>query len=434
MTQASFSVQVTAKDQSGLSGSETFQAAIVASAPTVSQTPVQTWTANKGVTLSVAKAFTDPQGESFTYTAKLANGNALPTGLTFNTTTGSFGGTAPAALGTLSITVNAKDQSGLSASETFQCVVGALAPTTSSAPAAAYWTANEAVTFTLPSNAFIDPQGETMSYAATMQDGSALPSWLKLNTATGAFTGTAPVTPQSLELRVTASDQSGLSANETFQVTVQAASPTVANQTGPQIWAADKAVSFTLPSNTFVDPQGEKLTFTATLANGSALPGGLTFNSSSGTFGGIAPITPETLGLKVTATDTSGLSVSEQFSATVQAGAPTLAHPTANQAWTDGSSMSFLPSNAFSDPQGAAMTYAAFQTSGPDETSWLHFSASLAEFIGTVPTGLTCNIGIKVVATNAYGLSTSESFGLTFGAHPVVTGAPAGTEMLALHG
>jgi hypothetical protein len=96
--------------------------------------------------------------------------------------------------------------------------------------------------------------------------------------------------------------------------------------------------------------------------------------------------------------------------------------------------MSFLlPSNAFADPQGATLTYAAFQTSGPDDSSWLHFSASLDEFTGTVPTGLTGTIGIKVLATDAYGLSTSESFGLTFGMHPIAAGAPAGTEMLALH-
>jgi hypothetical protein len=438
VTQSSFTVKVTAKDQSGLSASDTFQAAIVASAPTARQMPLQTWTANKGVALSVASAFADPQGESFTYAAILSNGNALPSGLTFNATTGSFGGIAPAAPGALAITVTAKDQSGLSASETFQCLVTAFAPTAISQPAGLYWAANEAVTFTLPPNAFVDPQGETMSYAATTAGGMALPGWLKFNTATGAFTGTAPVTPQSLELSVTATDLSGLSVNETFQVTVEAAAPTVANPTGAQIWGVDKAVSFTLPGNTFVDPQGEKLTLSATLANGLALPGGLTFNASYGTFGGTAPITPETLGLKVTATDSSGLSVSDLFSATVQAGAPTLAHQIGNQIWTDGSSMSFLlPANTFIDPQGAALSYAAFETSGPNDTSWLHFSAGLADFTGSVPTGLGGTIGIEVVATDVYGLSTSESFGLTFGAsgaHLAAAAAPSGTELLALHG
>lgn len=435
--QANLAVKVTAKNQSGLPASETFQAMIVASAPTVRQTPVQTWTANKSVSLSVASAFTDPQGESFTYTAKLANGQALPTGLTFNTTTGSFGGTAPTALGTLAITVTARDQSGLSTSETVQCVVAATAPTATIAPAATYWTANQAVTSRAASSVFVDPQGETLTYAATMADGSALPSWLKFAKATGAFSGTAPVTRQTLELTVTATDQSGLATRATFEATVAATAPTVTNQTDPQVWAAGKAVSFTLASNTFVDPQGEKLTLSATLADGSALPTGLTFNAASAKFSGTAPITPETLGLKVTATDASGLSVSETFSATVQAGAPTLAHQTANQIWTAGSAMRFLlPSNTFADPQGAALSYAAFETSGPEATNWLHFAAGLAAFTGLVPDGLSGTIGIKVVATNANGLSSSESFGLTVGAageHLVSAGPPTAIEMLALH-
>jgi hypothetical protein len=212
----------------------------------------------------------------------------------------------------------------------------------------------------------------------------------------------------------------------------------VANQTGSLIWAAGKTVSVTLASNTFVDPQGEKMTLSATQANGSALPAGLTFNAATGTFSGTAPITPETLGLKVTATDASGLSTSETFSALIQAAAPTLAHPTANQIWTDGSTMSFLAAaDTFADPQGAALTYAVYQISGPDQTNWLHSSVGLADFTGTVPAGLAGTIGIKIVATDAFGLSTSETFGLTFaaaGSHLSAANAPAATEMLALHG
>ena len=438
VTPATYTIKVTAKDQSGLSASETFQVAISASAPSVQQTQDQTWTANNAVSLSIASAFADPQGETLTYKASLSNGKPLPAGLTFNATTATFGGIAPTALGTLGITVTAKDQSGLSASETFQCAVAGLAPTATNLPAAQYWAANKAVSFMLSSNTFTDPQAETLTYAATMADGSALPSWLKFNATRGAFTGTAPVTPQTLALAVTATDRSGLAARQTFEATVQAFVPTVANQTGSLTWMAGKAVSAALVSNTFVDPQGEKLTWSATRADGSALPSGLTFNATTDAFSGTAPITPETLGLKVTATDASGLAVSEQFSVTIEAAAPTVAHQTANQIWNAGSSMSFLlPSNTFTDPQGAALSYAAFETSGPDQTSWLHFAAGSAAFTGAVPTGLAGAIGIKIVATDAYGLSTSESFGLTFaaaGAHLSAASAPAATEMLALHG
>jgi hypothetical protein len=437
ITPATCTVKITAKDQSGLSASETFQATIIAAAPVIHQTPDQVWAANKAVSLSITSAFADPQAEKLTYVAVLANGKALQAGLTFNATTGTFGGVAPTTLGAMGIMVTAKNQSGLSASETFQSVVAAGAPTAATRAPDQAWTANKAVSLSVAS-AFADPQAEKLTYTATRADGSALPNWLQLNAATGAFTGTAPVIPQTLALTVTATDQSGLSVSESVHVSVQASAPSLAKQTGALTWMAGKAVSTTLAANTFVDPQGEKLTYTATPADGSALPSGLAFNTSTDAFSGTAPITPETLGLTVTATNASGLSVSEKFSAAIQASAPALAHQTANQSWTDGSSMKFLlPSNTFVDPQGAALTYAAFQTSGADQTGWLHFDLSVDDFTGTVPTGLGGTIGLKIVATGPYGLSSSESFGLTFaasGSHPFAASAPGVTELLALHG
>ncbi len=430
-------ITVTATETSGLSISETFKATVVALAPVVHQTSAQTWIANKSVSLSLASAFTDPQRESLIYTAALSNGKALPTGLVCNATIGTISGIAPTATGILSITVTAKDQSGLSSFETFQCTVAASAPTANLLPAAQYWAANKVVGFALPPNAFVDPQGEQLTFAATMADGSALPGWLKFNTASGAFSGTAPVTSQTLSLAVTATDQSGLSARETFQALVQAFAPTLGNPTGSLTWAAGKAVSATLAANTFVDPKGEKLTLSATQADGSALPAGLTFNAITGAFGGTAPLIPKTLGLKVTAINAGGLSASETFSATIQAAAPTVMHPTANQIWTDGAPMTFLlPANTFVDPQGAAMTYAAFEISGAAQTNWLRFAADVGKFAGVAPNDLTGTVGIRIVTTDAYGLSASESFGLTFaaaGAHPTAMGAPLATEMLAFH-
>ena len=56
--------------------------------------------------------------------------------------------------------------------------------------AAQTWKLGQAVNFTLASNTFTDPQGETLTYSATLSNGAALPSWLSFNTATGTFTGT----------------------------------------------------------------------------------------------------------------------------------------------------------------------------------------------------------------------------------------------------
>ena len=78
---------------------------VVVEAATVSppvlktQTPAQTWTGGKAVSLAVG--FTDPQGEALSYSAQLSNGQALPSWLVFNASNDTFSGTAPTTAQTL---------------------------------------------------------------------------------------------------------------------------------------------------------------------------------------------------------------------------------------------------------------------------------------------------------------------------------------------
>jgi hypothetical protein len=183
--------------------------------------------------------------------------------------------------------------------------------------AAQTWTQGKAVSLTLPATLFKDPQGQTLTYSASGTAGAGLPSWLQFNPATLAFTGTVPAGMEKFAVTVTAKDTAGLSNTETFTVTVPAAAPVVAAQTAAQNWAESSTVSFALPSGTFTDPQGETLTYKASLASGAALPAWLKFSAVTETFAGTAPATAATLQLKVTATDSSGLSVFEEFTATI---------------------------------------------------------------------------------------------------------------------
>jgi hypothetical protein len=282
------------------------------------------------------------------------------------------------------------------------------------------WFQGASVSFTLPTNTFVDPQGQALTYAVRQANGQALPSWLTFDGASETFSGTVPVGATALSLLVSATDQSGLSASETFQVAVPAASPPIlANPTSPQAWRAGRQFSLTLPTNTFVDPQNENLSYTATQFNGLPLPRWLSFNPSTKTFSGTAPITPQTLEINVTAIDSSGLSAAEFFSATVLPSNPILTNQTPNQIWQDGGPASFmLPSNTFSDPNGLALTYTAHEMSGPDVTSWLRFNGNTGAFSGNIPTTSSGAISIEVVATNTRNQSASETFGVTFASVP----------------
>jgi hypothetical protein len=156
------------------------------------------------------------------------------------------------------------------------------------------------------------------------------------------------------------------------------------------------------------DPQGQTLVYAATLASGQTLPGWLSFNAKTVTFSGTVPTSAQNLAIKVTATDGSGLTASEGFSVAVRpAVLPTkpgitVSAPTAAQTWTDGKYADLvLPANTFTDALGLKMTFAAYQVSGPNATSWPRFNATTDELSGAVPAAMSGTIGIKVIATDA---------------------------------
>ena len=113
-------------------------------------------------------------------------------------------------------------------------------------------------------------------------------------------------------------DRLGLYSTEaktmTIDVTAENDAPIVVNAISDQSVAEDAALSYKVPVNTFTDIDGDSLTYSASMADGSALPEWLSFNSRSLKFSG----TPDnedvgTLSLKVTAADDSGATADAMF-------------------------------------------------------------------------------------------------------------------------
>jgi hypothetical protein len=199
-------------------------------------------------------------------------------------------------------------------------------PVLASQTAAQTWLGVRNVALTLPGNTFRDPQGQNLTYSATLANGQALPGWLGFNPATDTFAGNTPTTAQTLSITVKATDTSGLSATDTFSVTV-VGRPLLAAATPNQTWTEGAAISLVLPANTFVDPQGQKLKYSAYQEDGpsglaQALPSWLTFNAVTQTFSGTAPSSAQNLNIEVTAINSSGLAWFETFTATVSGKPP----------------------------------------------------------------------------------------------------------------
>lgn len=281
-----------------------------------------------------ADAFADhDSGDTLTYSVSLANGNVLPTWLNFNGTTRTFAGTPDdAQVGSLDLRVTATDTGNLTASDVFTLTVTNVndAPMVTVPLADLQATEDAPFSLVVPAGTFADVDADdSLTYNATLVGGAALPTWLSFNTTTRTFAGT-PLNSDvgTLNMMVTATDLAGLSAADTFVLTIQNVNdaPTVLNGLADQSAAEDSAFVFTVPSTTFADEDamhGDGLTYSATLADGSPLPSWLNFSPTTRTFSG----TPGagdvgTLQLAVTATDSQIMSVVEEFSLAVSGPLP----------------------------------------------------------------------------------------------------------------
>jgi len=245
--------------------------------------------------------------------------------------------------------------------------------------------------------------------------------WLGFDAVTGTFGGT-PTNDEvgTISVKVSATDAGNLSAIDTFDVTVANTNdaPTLANAISDQNATEDAAFSFTVPMDTYADVDtGDTLTYSATLADDSALPGWLTFNAAARTFSG-TPANEDvgTLGVKVAATDGASASVSDVFDLTVANtnDTPVLGHPIADQSARAGVAFDFtLATDAFRDiDRGEVLAYRATRANGDRLPAWLSFDAARGNFSGTPAAGDDGAISIRVTASDLAGTSATDEFQL----------------------
>jgi RHS repeat-associated protein len=179
-------------------------------------------------------------------------------------------------------------------------------------------------TFIIPENTFADiDTGDILTYSAILENGAALPSWLTFNPTNRTFSGT-PINSDvgSLNIKVTATDNFGASANDIFTLSVANTNdaPILVQAIADQTAREGTIFSFILPANTFSDIDADDtLTYSATLENGNALPSWLTFNAATRTFSG-TPTNSDvgSLNIKAIATDQANASVSDTFKVVIE--------------------------------------------------------------------------------------------------------------------
>ena len=191
-------------------------------------------------------------------------------------------------------------------------------PSTSSAPFTGTFSFSEAVTGFVVGDITL---GNAVA-ASFMSATSSLYTALITPTADG--TVTVDVAANSAQDLAGNGNTAATRASSTYTAGVVNNPPTVATAIPDQTAPAGTAFSYAFPANTFSDADSDALSYTATKADGTALPTWLTFAASTRTFSG----TPQaadtgTVSVKVTASDGNGGSVSDEFDITVSAAADT---------------------------------------------------------------------------------------------------------------
>ncbi|KEO89085.1 hypothetical protein EH31_13685 [Erythrobacter longus] len=356
-------------------------------------------------------SFVDVDGDALMLSATLEDGSALPAWLSFDGT--SFAGTPPQDFnGSLALTVTASDGE-LSASDTFTLTIDPVndAPTLVQALPDVSFAEDTAMSFDVPDGTFADVDGPALTITAALSDGSALPDWLSFDGAT--FAGTPPQDFNgALNLLVTASDGE-LTADAAFALTIDTVNdaPVLVQALADVSSDEDASLSIELPAGAFADVDGDGLTLSATLSDGTALPTWLNFDGT--TFTGTPPQDFNgAFDLTVTATD-GELTVSDTFTLTIDPvnDAPTLVQATADVEANVADALSIdFANGVFADVDGDALTFSASLSDGAALPSWLTFTGGILAS-NSVPTEVG-DFEITVTASDGQ-VSVSNSFVLT---------------------
>jgi VCBS repeat-containing protein len=377
-------------------------------------------------------AFVDPDaGDALTYSASLSSGAALPAWLGFDASTVTFSGTpAQADVGSLDIRLTATDRAGLSADGAFHLAI----LNTNDAPETTddLVQVGEDAVLAASGNVLANDSDVDAGTLLTVADpGSVTGAYGVLDlSADGHFTYS--LNNDSAQVQALTGGQlafddfpyaawdgiAGTPGVLRVAVTGQNDAP-VANHLLADVSATeDEPFAVSLPAAAFADAdEGDVLAYSASRADGSALPAWLGFDPGTLSFSG----TPgnDDVGsqaLRLTATDRVGASSSDEFVLTVENvnDAPTVLQDIADQYVEAGTAFSFtVPAETFGDiDAGDALAVSAAAMGGGAFPAWLRFdprTSTLSGVPGVQDIGVT---GIEVRATDTAGAAAAADFAL----------------------
>lgn len=387
-----------------------------------------------------ATTFSDVDSDVLRLHAHLSNGDPLPDWLTFTASTRTFSGTPlNDDVGSLDIRVTADDGRGGGVNDSFVLTIN----NTNDNP-----TANDDSDQTQENNALIFTFAELLANDSDMD----IDDVLSITAVGNATNGTVNIDHLLQSIRFMPTDnyvgeasfdytltdaQGGSDVARVIVDIVQAVNhaPIVDNALDNHTSDEDALFTFQLPANTFTDANNDRLSLTATLLDGSALPDWLAFDADTHTFSGI-PLNDDVgnLPIRVTASDGKGGVVSDDFTLTVTNtnDAPTQNLPLVTQAATEGEGFDYtIPAESFVDVDVAdTLTYVVTQQDSSPLPVWLQFDETSLRLYGTPPADASGTLLLAVTVSDVYGATASQNLDIVIADASLDTGTEGDDTLL----
>ena len=392
-------VTVTATDDEGLTAEQSFTVTVPNRPPAATDTiPSRMIYKTEADTLDLAAHFADPDGDPLAWAAETSHTGVVALTLAAAGTLA----ITPLASGETMVTVTATDPDGLSASQNFTVTVPNRPPAaTDTIPSRTIYK-SEADTVDLTDH-FTDPDGDPLTWAAAVSNGDIVA--LEISSSDGTLTLT-PLSEGEAVVTVTATDPDGLTASQSFTVTVPNRPPGATDPIPAQTLYKRETAALDLVRH-FNDPDGDALQ--VEIASSNSLVA--TASASGTTLTVRAGVTGEAT-LTVTVIDPGGLSARQSFTVTVLNRAPTATTPIPAQTLARGPSRRLDMDAHFSDPDGDALHYA-----GSSSDPWVvRVRVDGSDLVLTAWSAGTATL--TVTATDPDGLSATQSVEVTVPAPP----------------
>ncbi len=357
--------------------------------------------------ISYSSSITFRIGTSYTITPTNSSGpvssysidNTLPSGLTFNTTTGVISG-IPDGSPTPSVPyiITATGPTGATSSKTVNIIIKYRLPVISYSSTTKIFTNGYAIDSMTPTNT----GGPVTSYSVS----PSLPSGLSIDSTTGVISGTPSVTASQANYVVTATGSGG---NGSVTLTLTVVDPPSISYPTPltRTFTTSYAISSIIPSNSGGDISG--------YAVSPSLPSGLSIDSTTGVISGTPTATRSATNYVVTATGTGSVTSSATLNFTV-VNAPNISFSSTNRTAYVNSAATIIATNS-----GGAISICSISPSLP---SGLTFNTANASIAGT-PTVTSSATNYTITVTGTGGAVVTYTITITvLAALPIISYQP----------